>query len=52
MTNCILTFIDVLTGETTVSLAVAQVTDTLVGPHHVLTGPVTAHSAAKEKNIM
>ena len=41
------TFIDVLTGETPVRLAVSQVTDTLVGPHHVLTGPVTAHSAEK-----
>ena len=41
------TFIDVLTGETAVRLAVSQVTDTLVGPHHVLTGPITANSAEK-----
>ena len=41
------TFIDVLTGETPVRLAVSQVTDTLVGPHHVLTGPITANSAEK-----
>ena len=39
------TFIDVLTGETPVRLAVSQVTDTLVGAHHVLTGSVTADSA-------
>ena len=37
-------FVDVLARQTPVSLAVTQVTDTLVGAHHVLTGSVTADS--------